>query len=257
MALEVPAHEAHVLAPRQNRYCLIIPVINEGQKIRRQLERLAAASFPVDVIIADGGSTDGSLEHGFLRTAGVRALLVKTGPGRLSAQLRVGFAFALQEGYEGAITIDGNGKDGIEAIPAMIEKLDEGYDFVQGSRYLPGGRAINTPLDRTLAVKLIHAPLVSLGAGRRYTDTTNGFRAHSRRLLASPDMAIFRDVFATYNLLFYIAVRAARLGMRVTELPVTRAYPRAGVTPTKISGLKGRIGIVRELLTAVTGGYSP
>ena len=176
-------------------------------------------------MIADGGSTDGSLALDVLRAAGCRALLVKTGPGRLSAQLRMAYAWALDQGYRGVITIDGNGKDGVEAIDAFVAALDAGYDYVQGSRYIAGGRAINTPLDRKIAGRLIHAPLLSLAGRRWYTDTTNGFRGYSARYLGDVRVAPFRNVFERYALLFYLTARAGQLGYRTTEIPVTRAYP--------------------------------
>lgn len=97
------------------------------------------------MIVADGGSTDSSVNAEFVSALPVRAVLVKTGPGKLSAQLRMAYAWCLDEGYEGIITMDGNGKDGAEAIASMCAKLAEGYDYVQGSRYLPGGKAENTP----------------------------------------------------------------------------------------------------------------
>jgi hypothetical protein len=87
---------------------------------------------------------DGSLDHEFLRQVGVRALLIKTGPGRLSAQLRMAYSWCLIEGYAGIVTIDGNGKDNVEAVAGFVEKLDQGYDYVQGSRYIPGGKAVHS-----------------------------------------------------------------------------------------------------------------
>lgn len=254
---QVPEFEATALAPKAHRHCVIVPVINEGGKFLRQLDAMSALGLAADVIVADGGSTDGSNEPGELAARGVRALLVKLGPGKLSAQLRMGFAWALQQGYEGCVIVDGNGKDGIEAIPAFLQALDDGYGFVQGSRYVPGGEAINTPLDRHLAVRLLHAPLISFAARFWYTDTTNGFRALSAGFLADPRVSTFRDVFDTYNLHYYLAIRAPRLGYRVRELPVRRAYPAKGRTPTKISGMRGRLLILRQLWTAVTGGYDP
>src|SRR5450759_2420133 len=64
------------------------------------------------------------------------------------------------EGYQGIIAVDGNGKDGVEAIDAFVEKLQAGFDYVQGSRYIAGGRAINTPIDRKIGGRFIHAPLL-------------------------------------------------------------------------------------------------
>ena len=49
----------------------------------------------------------------------LRALLIKRGPGKLSAQMRMAMSFALDEGYEGIIVVDGNGKDDVAAIPRI------------------------------------------------------------------------------------------------------------------------------------------
>jgi dolichol-phosphate mannosyltransferase len=184
-------------------------------------------------------------------------VLVKRGPGKLSAQLRMGFAFALTEGYDGVITVDGNGKDDVSALPRFVAELDAGAGFVQGSRFVPGGQAINTPRERLLAIKLVHAPVTSLAARRRYTDTTNGFRGHSRALLSDPRVAPMRRVFDTYELLAYLPVRAARLGYRCTEVAVTRAYPADGAIPTKIHGRRGQFELVKILARAALGRYSP
>ena len=210
----------------------------------------------VDLAIADGGSSDGSLDEDHLRACGVRALLVKTGPGRLGAQLRMGLAWAMREGYEGVVLVDGNDKDDTAAVPALVRALEEGFDHVQGSRYVAGGLGVNTPPARHLAVRLVHAPLLSLAAGFRYTDTTNGFRAYSRKLILDPRVLPFREVFAGYELHYYLAIRAARLGFRVTELPVTRRYPE-GATPTKIRGIRGNLRIMKALLGACFGRFDP
>jgi dolichol-phosphate mannosyltransferase len=257
MQREVPEAEISILQERGHKYALVIPVINEGERIRQQLTKIFESRPSADVIVADGGSTDGSLAVDFLRATGCRALLVKKGPGRLSAQLRMAYAWALDQGYLGIITIDGNGKDGVAAIDGFIDKLDAGFDYIQGSRYVAGGQAINTPLDRQIAGRLIHAPLLSLSAGRWYSDTTNGFRAYSARYLLDPKVAPFRNVFERYSLLFYLTVRASQLGYRTTEIPVARAYPKDEKTPTKISGLRGRIDMMKELIAVALGRFNP
>lgn len=254
---QVPDFTIQDFAPRKHDVAIIIPVINEGERIRKQLAGMAAFDLGGDIIIADGGSNDDSVAPFLLAGWGVRTLLTKTGPGKLSAQLRMGFAFALIQGYRHIVTIDGNGKDGFDAIPAFIAALRDGYGFVQGSRYLAGGVAVNTPVDRTWAVRLIHAPVLSLASRFWYTDTTNGFRGFAADFLRDPRVQPFRDIFDSYNLHYYLSYRAARLGYRVTELPVRRAYPAKGKTPTKISGLAGRWLILKQLGMTVIGAYNP
>jgi dolichol-phosphate mannosyltransferase len=255
---QIPDFEITELFPKRTNYCVCIPVINEGDRIKNQLLKMRTIDFLADILIADGGSTDGSVDIDALKSLGVRSLLVKKGPGKLSAQLRMGFYYALVlQGYQGVITIDGNNKDGVEAIPEFIKKLDKGYDFVQGSRFMPGGLAINTPIIRLIPIKLIHIPLTSYMAGFRYTDTTNGFRAHSRRLLLDTEIQIFRDIFDTYELLLYLSVKAPRSGYKVAEIPVTRTYPKHSKTPTKISPFKGNIKILQILMEMMVNKYDP
>lgn len=247
------------MRPRAARYVTVIPVINEGARIQRQLRDMHALGLHelTDIVVLDGGSTDGSLELEFLRSVGVRALLTKTGPGKLSAQLRVGYAWALDEGYDGVVTIDGNGKDGVDTLPRFLEALDEGYGYVQASRFIRGGHAENTPWLRTLAIRLIHAPVLSLAAGQWLTDTTQGYRAYSRAYLEDTRVQPFREVFVRYELLAYLTVRASQLGYRVKELPTSRVYPKDEAIPTKISGLSPLIDLLAVLWRTLTGVYHP
>ncbi|MDL2351339.1 MAG: glycosyltransferase family 2 protein [Pseudomonadota bacterium] len=255
----VPVYTVAREHPAAARYCVVIPVINEGRRIQLQLERMAALGLPqlVDVIIVDGGSTDGSLAEPLLENCGVNTLLVKTGPGKLSAQLRCGYHFALERGYAGVITIDGNNKDDPDTLPQFVAALDAGYDFVQASRFVPGGVAENTPLLRWAAIRLVHAPLLSLASGFHWTDTTQGYRAYSRALLSDPRVAIFRDLFSSYELLAYLSYRAPRLGYRCIELPTARRYPRGEKAPTKISPIAGNLKLIATLLKACTGQFNP
>ena len=254
---QVPEHDTKVFRLKEADYALVIPVINEGEKIRNQLREFDAIQPSVDLIVADGGSTDGALDDGILEQVGSRALLTKVGPGRLSAQLRMAYAWCLNECYSGIITMDGNGKDRVSQIHRFVTALMDGVDYAQGSRYAAGGHATNTPLDRALGNRFVHAPILSLAGGKRLTDTTNGFRAYSRRFLLDPQVAPFREVFSNYELLFYLTKRAGQLGYTVIEVPVDRSYPDTGPTPTKISGFKARWGILRQTLAAACGRYDP
>jgi dolichol-phosphate mannosyltransferase len=254
---QVPQFVEREFSPRRSDYCAAVFVINEGQRLHTQLDRMRSVAESVDVVIADGGSEDGSTDVDRLAAAGVNTLLVKTGPGKLGAQMRMAFAWALDRGYKGVVVIDGNNKDSAEDIPRFVDKLREGYDHVQGSRFIPGGRHENTPRGRLLGLKLLHAPMIRLASGFPYTDTTNGFRAYSARFLADRRVAVFRDIFVGYELHYYLAIRACRLGYRVIEIPVRRVYPAGVKPPTKISPLRGNLKVIRCLLAACFHRYDP
>jgi dolichol-phosphate mannosyltransferase len=254
---QIPEYVACELMPRKSDYCLAVFVLNENGRLHAQLQRTRPLAGAVDVVVADGGSSDGSTERGTLERLGVNALLVKTGPGKLGAQMRMAFAWALDRGYRGVIVVDGNNKDGVEDAGRFLDKLAAGFDHVQGSRFIPGGRHENTPLVRRIALRLIHAPLMRLASGFPYTDTTNGFRAYSSRFLADLRVDLFRDVFVGYELHYYLAIEAAKLGFRCVEVPVSRVYPATGKTPTKISPLKGNLQLLGKLLRVVLGRYKP
>ena len=129
----VPAYTVTRFCDPRWPFALVIPVINENGRLTAQLERIREAAPKVDIIIADGGSTDGSTELNTLRQLGVTTLLTKTGPGKLSVQLRMAIHHCLQLHYEAIITMDGNGKDGVDGIDRIMTALRDGYDFVQGS----------------------------------------------------------------------------------------------------------------------------
>lgn len=253
---QLPKFEINEFRKKSTKYCICIPVLNEGEKIKKQLEKILPFSKKADIIIADWGSSDGSTNQEYLKKMHVRTLLIMKNPGAQGTQLRMGFSYCLREGYAGIIQIDGNNKDGVEAIPKFIEGLDEGFDYLQGSRFIKGGEAINTPPLRWLSVRLIAAPLLSLGAGFWYTDVTNGFRGYSKKYLLNPGVQPFRNVFERYEFNMYLTVRANQLEFRTKEIPVSRIYPR-GKIHTKISFLKGNLFFLIAMLKSAFGKYNP
>ncbi len=255
----VPRFKCIEFEKKQKEYVLLIPIINEGDRIFKELYRAYKnnVSDYADIVICDGGSTDGCTCEKKLRKLNVNTLLIKDDEGKQGTQLRMGIWWAIQRGYNGIITIDGNNKDSIEDVPRFIDKLVEGYDLIQGSRFIKGGRAINTPFLRYVSVRLLHAPIISFTARHRFTDTTNAYRAYSVRYLTDDNVKPLRDVFMTYELLAYLSVKATQLGYKACEIPVTRAYPKKGKTPTKISFLKGNGELFMILIRNMFGYYNP
>ena len=253
----VPDYEVRTYYDTKNTTALLIPVLNEGARILEQLKTLDSHELNVDIIIADGGSDDCFRDNIEKLNIKIHSFLSKKGKGGLSAQLRMGFHYCLTRDYKSVITMDGNNKDDSSGVATIKHALDSGFDFVQGSRFKKGGQAINTPLSRLLAIRVIHSPLTSIGARFFYTDTTNGFRGHSARLLQHPQMEIFREIFDTYELLAYLPIRSHRIGLKVCEVPVVRRYPKGSPTPTKIRGVAALFSLLNILFTVVIGKFNP
>ncbi|KAB7690400.1 glycosyltransferase [Plesiomonas shigelloides] len=254
---QVPEMDVCLWVGKKNKYCVVIPVINEGERIKNLLQKMQdnRISSIADIIIIDGGSTDGSLNIATLQSLDVCGLIVKKGPGKLSAQLRCAYAFALDNGYQGIVTIDGNDKDDPQAIPDFIAALEEGVDFVQASRFVSGGVAENTPKSRDFAIRYIHAPALTLSSGFKWTDTTQGFRAYSRKMLLDHEIAPFRNIFCDYELLAYLSHRAPQLNYHCVEIGTSRKYPK-GEVPTKISAIRGNWKVLQTLAKACFGCYN-
>ena len=137
------------------------------------------------------------------------------------------------------------------------KRLDIECMRILAAFFVKSGKAINTPFIRTVSVRLIHAPIISLPAHQWFTDTTNAYRAYSRKYLTDERVQPLRDIFMTYELLAYLSVRATQIGLKACEIPVTRAYPKKGKTPTKSSFFKGDSELMHILLKIARGSYNP
>jgi dolichol-phosphate mannosyltransferase len=243
-------HSQHSFSKKNSKYCLCIFVINEGERLLSQLAKTRTLDFCIDTIIVDGGSTDGSTDKEKLNQFKVNTLLVLEEKGQLGTQTQLAFMWAIENGYEGVITMDGNNKDSPSDALKFIEQLEGGYDFIQGSRFIKGGEHKNTPLSRLLGIKLIHAPLVQLASGYKYTDTTNGFRAYSKKLLTNSLFPVFLKSMSSYNYHYYLSIFSTVNKFKCTEVPVTRIYPK-GAVPTKISKVKGNYLLFAGLIKVI------
>lgn len=258
--MEIPEYKEEIYFEKRQKYCLLIPLYNERERYSRQVMKMRKGNVfdKVDVIICDGGSDDGLTDGDFLKKSGHRALLVRSGAGRYSTDLRMGYSWALLQGYEGIISVDGNNKDDVSGgIGGFISKLDEGFGYVQGSRFIKGGKGIRTPMARYLAMRYITKPVMTYCAGMKLTDTPNGFKAYSKEFLEDRRVQPFRKIFYGYELIYYLPVKACRLGYKVTEIPVTRVYPKNGEVPTKVGGFRGNIYILSILWNMLRKKYEP
>ena len=226
------------------------PVLDEERKIGEVVRRMPR-DLVDEVLVIDDGSRDASAAVCRGQGATVIPLGATIGVG---AALRAGYAYAVQEGYDVAVVVAGNNKDAPEDIANLLDPIADGRaDFVQGSRWLHESRDLGAmPLYRRLATRL-HPMLFSWAARRRVTDSTNGYRACTTRLLRDPRLDLRGRWLDRYELEPFLFLAACRLGYDVVEVPARKVYPPKALGQTKMKPVTGWWSILRPVLMVGAG----
>ena len=251
MENKIPKYEKYVFFEKKTRYALIIPIYNEGERFISQINKMKEANtFQLcDVFICDGSDKDKLLSPNIAKDFGCRELIVnKCELNGQTIKLKQGFYEAMKDNYDGIIMVDGNNKDSVtDSVPLFIEKLEEGYDVIQATRFTLGGKNENTPLLRKIGIRLIASPLISFTSGFHYDDVLNGFKSFSRKYMLDKRMDLFREEFIDYEHAFYTLVHVKKLGYKVCQVPTTRVYPKNQV-PSKIKGMSRNLTLFIEIV---------
>ncbi len=143
----------------------------------------------------------------------------------IGVAIREGIKYAMLRKYDVAVVMAGNGKDQPNEIPRLLEPiLKDNYDYVQGSRFLNGGRTVKNPFLRKMFSRLF--PFVwTFMTNTRCTDVTNGFRAYRLNMFSNHQINIDQSWLNGYELEYYIHYKALTLGYRTKEVPVSKIYP--------------------------------
>lgn len=230
---------------------LVCPIaFNENVKLKNSIERFLKSPVrdKVDYLIIDDASNDGTTQliESFAKD-GIQTIRHNERKG-VGAAIRTAIKYAARQGYEALVIMAGNGKDNPNEIPRLIEPIFyQGFDFIQGSRYLSGnGAGGDMPLYRKIATR-IHPALMSLLVGRALTDTTNGFRAFRLSLFENKDIDIDQPWLDHYELEPYLLYKAIKLRYRFQEVPVTKIYPPRELGQTKMRPIVGWWSILKPL----------
>jgi dolichol-phosphate mannosyltransferase len=139
--------------------------------------------------------------------------------------IREGIEYALSEQYNIIVIMAGNNKDDPREIPRLLMPiLKEDYDYVQGSRFLPGGKRVRNPFLRGMFSRL-YPFLWTLLTDVRCTDVTNGFRAFKLNIVSDRRINVWQSWLDSYQLEYYIHYKALTLGYKTKEVPVSKTYP--------------------------------
>ncbi|MFT5123921.1 MAG: dolichol-phosphate mannosyltransferase [Candidatus Omnitrophota bacterium] len=218
---------------------------NESMKIGRVCDRFEDGLVD-KMMVFDDASTDGSPD--VVREKGYEVFQQESQQG-VGAAIRAAIKYARKEGYDILVVVAGNDKDRPTEIPRLVKPIiEDGYDFVQGSRYLPEGEFGNMPFYRRLATGFVHPLMFTLAARQRITDSTNGFRAIRLSCFDDERINIDQPWLDKYELEPYIFFKFIRLGFKVCEVPVTKIYPPKSLGGyTKMKPITGWWSILKPI----------
>lgn len=211
---------------------VVIPVLNVEPQLKQTVVRLSEIREQCDlevllvVDITELGKERVIREENdrVAREAGAR-VVYRVGERGFGSALRFGFHHA--EG-EAVIPFMGDACDDPEDIPRLLERMEQGWDIVAGSRYMPGGVIVGDTTKQRLS--RLYSRLVRLVGGPPIHDVSNAFKAYRRSVVRG-----IRSVAASYDVSVELTVKAHRAGCRITEIPTVWTNRELGESGFRIS----------------------
>lgn len=230
------------------RTLVIVPAYNEEVALPDVLAELAAYMPSCDVLVVDDGSSDHTAD--VARRAGVAVVTLPFNLG-VGGALRAGFRYAVSFGYDRGIQFDADGQHDPKEVKKLLDALDAGADMAIGNRFAEDVADYDVGTTRGGAMAFLRV-VVRVLTGRRFSDTTSGFRAFDRRVI---------ELFSRQLSVEYMGdtvealLLALKNGFTVVEVP-TRMRPRAGGQPSHRS-LRLVYRYLRTLLVLVCTASRP
>ncbi len=201
-----------------NSTLIIVPTYNERENLPRMAERLLKLSVPVDMLVVDDNSPDGTGKIADELASNHPPIHVlhraeKNGLGRAYI---AGFKWALERRYEFIFEMDCDLSHNPDDVPTFLTAAKDA-DLVLGSRYLGGIRVINWPLSR-LMLSRCAGKYVKFVTGMPFTDPTGGYKCFRRRALESLNLEKIQS--NGYSFQIETTHRLWMEGMKIAEVPI-------------------------------------
>ncbi|SHN66109.1 dolichol-phosphate mannosyltransferase [Butyrivibrio hungatei DSM 14810] len=197
---------------------IVMPVANEGDTMASLLDRILALPYDNLLVypVVDDYSTDNTADiiRSYESTGRVKCIYYKESRGVISCYLE-GFRRAMADGAERIIEMDGGGSHKPEEIPQFIEKLDEGYDCVWGSRFTSGGGTDHQPMYRRF-LSSGGTILSNAVLGTKLKDMTSGFEAFQVDILKNMNL----DAFLSTGHMYQTEMRYYCRKFNTVEVPI-------------------------------------
>lgn len=197
---------------------IVIPTYNERENLPKLATRLLKLPVPVDLLVVDDNSPDGTGRLADELAAAHPQVHVLHRPNKdgLGRAYLAGFKWALERDYEFVFELDGDFSHDPDEIPAFLEAA-ENADCVLGTRYKGGIRVINWPLSRLMLSRGAGVYVQTI-TGMPFTDPTGGYKCFRRRALEALKLDEIKS--NGYSFQIELTHRLWRQGMRIEEVPI-------------------------------------
>jgi dolichol-phosphate mannosyltransferase len=210
------------------RGLVIIPTYNERENIERLIPEILALDLPLEVLVVDDNSPDGTGELAQDLTERIARVHVLRRPAKLglgSAYI-AGFRYALEQGYDLIFEMDADFSHDPQVLPEFVRQIED-TDLVLGSRYISGVTVVNWPLQR-LVLSFCANVYTRIVTGMPVRDATGGFKCFRRQVLEAIDLdGVHSD---GYSFQIEMSYKAYKKGFRIREIPIVFTDRRVGIS---------------------------
>lgn len=208
-----------------NKVLVVMVCYNTDKQTQRVLQKIPSQR-DYDFLIVNDGSTDRTSQIIKKYAEQYDFNLIEHPQNKgVGGAIKSGIKYALSHDYQVMGVMAGNDKDDPSEITRLLNPIiNLDYDYVQGSRFLRGGRWDNLPLFRYVMVK-VHAFFITFFTGVKCTDALNGFRGYKLDLFKDSRINVWQDWLDKYELETYLHYKVLKLGYRFKEVPASKMYP--------------------------------
>lgn len=219
------------------RPLIVVPALNEEATLPKVLAELATSVPNFSIVVVDDGSFDDT--KSVSQTRGIQCLRIPINIG-VGGAMQAGFVYAMRNGFDAVVQVDGDGQHPVSTVPALVEALATS-DVVVGSRFKKE-TGFRVSWIRRVVMRFLAAVLSRI-LKTELTDVTSGFRASGPRAIE-----VFAELYPRQYLGDTVEslVVAHRHGLSVSEISAT-FRPRQGGVPSQ-SNLAATLYVGRAVI---------
>lgn len=202
------------------RTLVIIPTYKEAENIIRIIPEVLKNSTPeneFNILVVDDNSPDGTAKLvEDMNSVNVNIIKREKKSGLGTAYV-AGFHYAIKNNFDFVFEMDADFSHDPKYLKGFIEKINEGYDLVIGSRYINGISVLNWPI-RRLILSYLASVYTRVVTGLKVMDTTAGFMCY--RVSALKQINLDEVKSNGYSFQIEMKFKFFKKGFKITEIPI-------------------------------------